>query len=72
MSRYIKDPRSFAFGIIALMAIASGIFIWKTEERKALKRYEYEFLIIRPCMVQNSNDEDYLKCVGDKKKNRGY
>jgi len=66
MNRYIKDPKSFAFGITVLFIIGSGIFIWKTEHRKAVKRYELEFLIIRPCLAQTSNDEDYLKCVEDK------
>jgi len=64
----IKNPRSFYIGITALFIIGSGIFIWKTEQRKALRRYELEFLIIRPCLAQTSNDEDYLKCVEDKKK----
>jgi hypothetical protein len=66
MNPYIKDPKSFTFGITALLIIGSGIFIWKAEQRKDIRRYQLEFLIIRPCLAQTSNDEDYLKCVEDK------
>ena len=68
MTGKVKDPRSLAFGIIALMGIGTGISMYRSTQETQLIRSEGLRISIECQLIAGASKENYQECVEEQEK----